>query len=93
MLRRYRLLALLFGDLVGFGGDERYELDGTVDEEVAGIFAEGEACFVAEDFGDDLLDRGCGAGEFVLVCFEGSRQRNSVNKHARKLGGPFSRKR
>jgi len=65
MLRRYRLLAFLLGDLVGFGGDEGYELNGAVDEEVAGVFTEGETRFVAEDFGDDLLDRGCRETELV----------------------------
>ena len=46
MLCRYRLFAFFLGDLVGFGRYEGYELDGAVDQEVAGIFAEGEAGFV-----------------------------------------------
>ena len=59
MLRRDRLFAFLFRDLVGFGGYESYELDGAIDEEVARVFAEGEAGFVTEDLGNDFLDRGC----------------------------------
>ena len=56
MFCSYGLLGFFFGDLVGFRGDEGYELDAAVDEEVPGVFAEGEAGLVAEDFGDDFLD-------------------------------------
>jgi len=59
MLCRYRLFAFFLGDLVGFGRYEGYELDGAVDQEVAGIFAEGEAGFVAKNIGNDFLNRGC----------------------------------
>ena len=61
-----RLLRVLFGDLVGLGGDEGDELDAALDQQVAGFLGEGHGLrifvggFGGENFVDDLLDRGCG---------------------------------
>jgi len=42
MFTRDSLLALFLRDLVRFAGNEGYEFDTAFDEEVAGVFAEGE---------------------------------------------------
>ena len=65
---RDRLLGVLLGDLVGFGGDHGDELDAALDQQVAGFLGEGHGLrvfvggFGGENFVDDLLDRGCGEG-------------------------------
>jgi hypothetical protein len=58
MLTSNSFLAFFFGDLVGFGGDEGYEFDAAFDEQVAGVFSEGETGGGGQDFGYDFLD-GC----------------------------------
>ena len=57
MLRRDGLLGFFFGDFIRLGRYERDEFNAAVDEEVAGVFGEGEGRG-AEDFGDDFLDCG-----------------------------------
>ena len=70
MLSRDSFLLFFLGDLVSFGGYERYEFDAAVDEEVARVFAEsrrgGSGSGGSQDFGDDLLD-GCCFGRVSLV--------------------------
>ena len=76
MLCRDRLLRLFLRDLVRLRGYERDELDRTVDQQVAGVFAEGEAGFVAEDLGDDLLDGCCSGALDIKGCpFVGQKSR------------------
>lgn len=67
MLCRYRLFAFFLGDFVSFRRYEGDELDGAVDQEVAGIFAEAEPGFIPKNFGNDFLNRGCLRGESVNV--------------------------
>ena len=61
MLSGYGLLGVLLGNLVGFRGNERDELDTALDEEVARVLGEGHARLGLQDLGDNLLD-GCWAG-------------------------------
>jgi len=51
-----RLLGLLFGDLVGFGGDEGDEFDTAFYEEIASFLGEAAAAGRWENFCDDFLD-------------------------------------
>ena len=76
MLCRDRLLRLFLRDLVRFRGYERDELNRTVDQQVARVFAKGEAGFVAEDLGDDLLDGRCWDPLDIKEClFVGQKSR------------------
>lgn len=57
VLARYCLLCVLFGDLIGLGGDERDELDAALYEQVPGIFRERHARFRRQDVLHNLLHR------------------------------------
>jgi len=59
MLAGDRLLGVLFGDFVGFGGDEGDELDAALDEKVARVLGKSHARLAGQDVLNNLLDRGC----------------------------------
>lgn len=55
VLAGYCLLRVLFGNLIGFGGDECDEFDAAFYEKVSGVLRKGHARFSSEDILDDLL--------------------------------------
>ena len=61
VLAGYRLLGVLFGNLVGLGGDEGDELDAAFNEQVARVFGKRHAGLAGEDVLDNLLHRGWAA--------------------------------
>ena len=65
MFCRDRLFGFFFCDLVGFGGDEGDEFDAALDEEVAGVFGEGDTRGGGEDLGYYFLDGGFREREVV----------------------------
>ena len=61
MLACNGLLRVLFGDFVGFGGDEGNELDTALDEEVARVFRKGHARLGGQYVLNNLLYGCCDA--------------------------------
>jgi len=60
MLRADRLLGVLLADFIGFGRDERDELDAGLNQGVAVVFRCGEAGAGGQDLGQDFGDGCCG---------------------------------
>jgi hypothetical protein len=59
------LFGVLFGDFVGFGGDEGDEFDAAFDQQVARVFGKRHARLAGEDILDNLLDSRWGVLAFT----------------------------